>query len=143
MEIITYSDYYRDDLIFMVLEAKNALGRIPSLNEDLLDITHNYIEKNDNYYLVIENNRVIASCGYHMIGENNAKLQRFYVKHNFKNKGIGTLLYLHIEKHLKSIGFKEIVVHLGEPKSQWFESYAFYTKQGFEEVAVRIMRKKI
>lgn len=38
MKIIEYSDQYRDDMIFMVLEAKNTLGRIPHLNEDLLDI---------------------------------------------------------------------------------------------------------
>ena len=36
---------YRDDLIFMVLEVKNALGRIPGLNEDLLDIHKNYFDK--------------------------------------------------------------------------------------------------
>lgn len=28
----------------MVLSAKNALGRIPKLNEDLLDIRKNYLE---------------------------------------------------------------------------------------------------
>ena len=27
IKIIEYSDQYRDDMIFMVLEAKNALGR--------------------------------------------------------------------------------------------------------------------
>ncbi len=29
-------------LIFMVLEAKNALNRIPTLNDDLLDIDGHY-----------------------------------------------------------------------------------------------------
>ncbi len=38
MEIKLYEDRYRDDMIFMVLQAKDALGRIPSINEDLLDI---------------------------------------------------------------------------------------------------------
>lgn len=38
MKIMPFESEYRDDLIFMVLEAKNALGRIPGLNEDLLDI---------------------------------------------------------------------------------------------------------
>ena len=42
MKIIEYSSQYRDDMIFMVLEAKNALGRIPHLNEDLLDIQGHY-----------------------------------------------------------------------------------------------------
>lgn len=45
MKIIEYKDNYRDDLIFMVLEAKNALGsleRIPSINSDLLTIETSY-----------------------------------------------------------------------------------------------------
>ncbi len=38
MIIKRFEQKYRDDTIFMVLEAKNALGRVPRLNEDLLDI---------------------------------------------------------------------------------------------------------
>ena len=32
MEIKLYEDRYRDDMIFMVLQVKDALGRIPSIN---------------------------------------------------------------------------------------------------------------
>ena len=38
MKIIPFEESYRDDLIFMILQAKDALGRKPGLNEDLLDI---------------------------------------------------------------------------------------------------------
>ena len=38
MQIKPFENRYRDDLIFMVLEAKDALGRKPRINEDLLDI---------------------------------------------------------------------------------------------------------
>ena len=44
MKIIKFEEIYRDDMIFMILEAKNALGRVPGLNEDLLDIKRNYIQ---------------------------------------------------------------------------------------------------
>ena len=40
MVIKEFEQVYRDDLIFMVLQAKDALGRKPGLNEDLLDIRH-------------------------------------------------------------------------------------------------------
>lgn len=43
MKIIAYEDNYRDDLIFMILEAKNALRRVSGLNSDLLDIKKNYM----------------------------------------------------------------------------------------------------
>ena len=45
MKIINFEEKYRDDMIFMVLSAKNALGRVPKLNEDLLDIKKNYFDK--------------------------------------------------------------------------------------------------
>lgn len=44
MKIIKYEEKYRDDMIFMILEAKNTLGRVPGLNEDLLDIQKNYLK---------------------------------------------------------------------------------------------------
>ena len=34
MKIIEFEDKYRDDMIYMVLDAKNALGRVPRLNEE-------------------------------------------------------------------------------------------------------------
>ena len=62
MKIIEYSDQYRDDMIFMVLEAKNALGRIPHLNEDLLDIQGNYLNKGDPFYLALS--KVVSSAAW-------------------------------------------------------------------------------
>ena len=44
-KIVQYKDDYRDDMIFMVLSAKDALKKIPSINPDLLDILTNYIDK--------------------------------------------------------------------------------------------------
>ncbi len=34
MIIKQFEPRYRDDMIFMILEAKNAFGRVPGLNED-------------------------------------------------------------------------------------------------------------
>ena len=65
MKIIKYEEKYRDDMIFMILEAKNALGRVPGLNEDLLDVRKNYLEVGDMFWLAIDDNdRVIGSIGY-------------------------------------------------------------------------------
>lgn len=52
--IIPYDEKYRNDMIFMVLEAKDALGRIPRLNEELLDVQKNYIDTGDMFWLAID-----------------------------------------------------------------------------------------
>ena len=35
MIIKKFEPKYRDDLIYMILEAKNALGRVPGLNQQM------------------------------------------------------------------------------------------------------------
>ena len=65
MRIIPFENQYRDDMIFMIMEAKNALGRLPTLNEDLLDIHANYLDSGDMFWLALdENDRVIGCIGY-------------------------------------------------------------------------------
>mgnify|MGYP000989283987 CR=1 FL=1 len=54
MKIITFEEKYRDDLIFMILEAKDALGRVPGLNEDLLDIQKSYMYKGGMFWIARE-----------------------------------------------------------------------------------------
>lgn len=103
MKIITYEEKYRDDLIFMVLEAKNALGRVPGLNEDLLDIKSTYFDTGGTFLLAIdENDRVVGSIGYKPI-ENTSEvwIHRLYVKYNLKHHGIGTELLKNCGKSFK------------------------------------------
>ena len=63
MEIKLYEDRYRDDMIFMVLQAKDALGRIPSINEDLLDIKKNYFDRGDMFWIAADDNDRVIGCG--------------------------------------------------------------------------------
>lgn len=62
LKIIAYENRHRDDLFFMILEAKNALGRVPRMNSDLLDIKKNYMENGDMFWLAVdEHDRVIGT----------------------------------------------------------------------------------
>lgn len=94
MKIIKYEEKYRDDMIFMILEAKNALGRVPGLNEDLLDVRKNYLEVGDMFWLAIDDNdRVIGRIGYNSIKDTDEVwLHRLFVKYNLKRQGIGSAL---------------------------------------------------
>ena len=143
MKIILFENRYRDDLIFMILEAKNALGRVPGLNEDLLDIQKNYVDEGGRFWIAIDDNdRVIGSVGVKPI-ENSTEcyIHRLFVKYNIKHKGIGTKLLNTAEEYAKSCGKTATVVHLGMPKEQWFESWQFYPKNGYVEYESSIMKK--
>ena len=145
MTVKPFEARYRDDLIFMVLEAKDALGRAPRLNEDLLDIQANYFDRGDEFFIVLdERDRVIGCAGYSRIeGTDEAFIHRLYVKAALKRQGIGTLLLKTVEGAMKAQGITVSRVHLGEPRGQWFESYAFYPKHGYTEYAPRYMMKRL
>ena len=142
MKIIEFQKKYRDDMIFMVLEAKNALGRIPHLNEDLLDITNHYFLRGDKFWLALDDNdRVIGCIGYNRYSSDTAKLHRLYVKYNLKRQGIGSALLKTAEQNIKEVGYKYSIVHLGG--KEYFESKQFYPKHGYTEYDYGLMRKEL
>ena len=66
MEIKIYEDTYRDDMISMVLQAKAALGRPSSINEDLLDIKANYFQRGDMFWVAVDDDDRVdgyVECG--------------------------------------------------------------------------------
>ena len=141
--IIPYEESYRDDMIFMVLSAKNALGRVPRLNVDLLSVKESYFDKGDCFWLALdETDRVVGCVGYSSVEDSTEVfLHRLFVKPELKRRGIGSALLETAEAHLKAAGKTAVCIHLGEPKEMWFESYAFYPKHGYTEYAPRYMRK--
>lgn len=144
MEIIPFEEKYRDDMIFMVLSAKDALGRVPGINEDLLDVRRCYLDKGDMFWLALDAGRVVGCVGYNSIpGTTETVLHRLYIKPTLKRRGIGTALLRTAEDYMRKLGKTAVRVHLGAPREQWFESYAFYPKNGFVEYAPRYMRKEL
>lgn len=145
MTIKLFEAPYRDDLIFMVLQAKDALGRKPSINEDLLDIQSSYFDRGDKFWIAIDtSDRVIGCVGFNRIpNTTEAFLHRLYVKPSEKHKGIGTALLRTAEREMFDQGITVSHVHLGAPKEQWFESYSFYPKHGYREYEPRYMKKEL
>lgn len=144
MKIIKFEPEYRDDLIFMILEAKNALGRVPGINEDLLDIKKNYFDVGGMFWIALdENDRVIGSVGYSPInGSGEAWLHRLFVKFNRKREGIGSCLLKTAEEYARADGKSVLRVHLGE-RTDWYESYSFYPKHGYAEYEPSYMQKDL
>ena len=145
VSIIPYDERYRDDMIFVVLSAKDALGRVPRLNADLLDVQANYLDKGDGFWLALDGNgRVIGCVGYSRIpGGDEAFLHRLFVKPALKRRGVGSALLEAAEAAMRAAGIRVARVHLGEPRAQWFESYAFYPKHGYIEDGYRTMYKPL
>ena len=121
MVIKPYEAQYRDDLIFMVLQAKDALGRKPTINDDLLDIRANYLDRGDGFWIAIDgDDRVIGCIGFSKTADpTQAYLHRLFVKASEKRKGIGSLLLETAENAMRQQGITLALVHMGTPKEQW------------------------
>ena len=105
----------------MVLSAKNALGRVPRLNEDLLDIKTNYFDKGHPFWIALdEYDRVVGCIGTKCDADGNLFLSHLYVKFDFKRHGIGSKLLEIAEESAKERGYKEVHVHLGK---EYLESH--------------------
>ena len=131
MEIKLFEQKYRDDMLFMILEAKNALGRIPHIDEDLLDIFSNYIATGNMFWIAIDDNdRVIGTIGIKIISENEMWLKRLYVKSIMKRQGIGKKLYIKAEEFAKQKGINTIYTRFS---ADYVEAQRFYPAIGFTE----------
>ena len=139
--IVRYDDCYRDDMIFMVLSAKDALGKIPSINPDLFDIKSNYLDKGDMFWVALNGPRVIGCVGYETIKPLEARVHRLYIKPELKRQGIGSALMQTLEKHIREKGYQKVSIHLGDEK--YWESKLFYKAKGFIETEPNIMEREL
>ena len=129
--IIPFQLKCRDDAIFCVLSAKDALGRIPSINEDMLDIKKNYLDNNDMFWVALDdNNRVVGTIGTKTVSPSDMWLKRLFVKPLLKRSGIGSLLLSTAENYDRSKGV--IVIHTSFSDDN-YEASVFYPEKGFVE----------
>lgn len=86
MRIIPF-DKKRDDMIFMVLEAKSALGRVSRINDDLPDIQQSCIDKGDMFWLAVDDSSCVIGCiRYSWDSADSAQLRRLYEKRPAKHR---------------------------------------------------------
>lgn len=141
LRIISFEEKYRDDLIYMVLSAKNALGRVPRLNEDFLHISKSYFELGHPFWIALDEfDRVIGCIGTRCDEEGKLFLSHLYVKFDCKRHGIGSQLLQLAEDSAKERGYQEVHVHLGK---EYLESHYFYPKHGYVEYQEWYMKKSL
>ena len=130
-KVIKYSQEYRDDMLFCYLSAKDALGVIPRLRDDILDIQKYYFDKNEMFWIAVnDDNRVVGMIGTDTISETDMWLKRLFVKPEMKRNGIaGALLDTAVE-YAKSKGITVIHTRFSD---NYIEAFHFYTAKGFLE----------
>ena len=121
-------------MFFCYLSAKDALGVIPRLRDDLLDIPNipkYYFDKNDMFWIAVsDDNRVIGMIGTNTVSETDIWLKRLFVKPEMKRNGIAGALLSVVEKYAKSKGVLSIHTRFS---NDYIEASCFYPSKGFIE----------
>lgn len=142
--IVIYNDVYREEMISMIKEAGRSLGLDSKIRDDLYDITKNYLQKGDSFFLALQKEEVVGCLGFSRIpNTQEAFLHPFYIKASLKRQGIGSELLAFVEGKMRRENIKTAKVHLGGERDIWFESYNFYPKHGYVEYEPRYMLKPL
>ena len=130
-KIIPFQRKYRDDAIFCILNAKDALSRVPDLNEDLLDVQASYFDKGDMFWIALDiSDRVVGTIGTNTTSKTDMWLKRLFIKPEMKRQGIGSALLATAEAYAKSKGVQLIHTRFAD---DFIEASYFYPSKGFVE----------
>jgi N-acetylglutamate synthase-like GNAT family acetyltransferase len=101
---------------------------------DLLTITKSYIETNNVYKLLIEN-QTIGYYSYIILDETKTQLDNLFVLPKYIGKGYGKCLMEDFLKRIKQTACKKIIVESEPNAEKFYESFGFI-KTGQIETAI-------
>ncbi|MCD7821844.1 MAG: GNAT family N-acetyltransferase [Clostridiales bacterium] len=133
------STQYQQQTIDLILHIQNDEAKIAlPLEEqpDLLDIPRCYEQKGGGFWLAVENGEVIGTFAFMNYGGGNAVLKKFFVRADWRSKGVGLALYETVLAHLREHGYR---LALLDTPAVAVASHRFYERAGF----VRITKEQL
>ena len=136
MKIEAYKNKYKEEVIFLILDIQNNEAKISlSLEEqsDLNDIEHCYQAKGGEFWVALDEGKVIGTLGIMMRENHYAVMKKFFVKVEYRSKKVGLELYRQLIYFAKDAGVKHIIL---DTPSVAKASHKFYEKAGFYKTDV-------
>ena len=136
MEIKTYSENYKVEIISLILEIQNDEAGINlSLQEqpDLLDISQSYQRNGGEFWIALNDNKIIGTIGLMKKEQQCAILKKFFVKKEFRSQKVGLALYNELLTFAKSLDVQHIIL---DTPSVALASHKFYQKAGFRRINI-------
>lgn len=134
MEIIQYSNEYKDEVIALILDIQNNEAKIGlSLEEqpDLLDIESAYIAEGGNFWIAIDKGDVVGTIALMKFNSEWSVLKKFFVQMDYRSKKVGLALYEQLLGYAKTKGVKHIIL---DTPSVAGKSHKFYERAGFKQI---------
>ena len=141
MKIAVFNNKYTEEIIDLVLLCQND-GTRPIVGVetqlDLLNIQSEYIDRGGNFWVALENDKVIGTIALYPYSDKIGILKKFFVNEQYRGypNYLGQKLYATLLEYIKSNSFKTII--LDTPKNTK-RAHKFYQKAGFKQIAYEKM----
>ena len=136
IEIRTYSDEDREEVIRLVLHCQND-GARPSVSVDdqpeLRRIPEKYMDGGGNFWVAKDNGKTAGSIGLMKFGDGTAVLKKFFVYEPYRGAPchLGRQLYGTLLDYARTHGVKQLI--LDTPKNT-DRAHKFYERAGFTKI---------
>jgi ribosomal protein S18 acetylase RimI-like enzyme len=133
VEIMQYSDEYKDEVVKLIFEiSENELRhRSRSGRPDLQKIKEVYQKNKGNFWVALEESKVVGTIALKDMGDNRGDLWRFYVRKDLRMMGVGQRLFATLMDFAKQNGYKEIFLSTHHDQEA---ANKFYLKHGFKRI---------
>lgn len=131
IKIIEYNSSYSKETYDHVMDIKvNELGWKKDAT-DLFDIEKIYLHRNGNFWIALDDHKVVGTIAIEDMGNNQGYLKRMYIKKEYRGTGMSSELLESLLKHAKSKNFKEVFLATTDNAQR---AIAFYEKSGFKRI---------
>ncbi len=137
MKITTFDSKYTKGIIDLVLSCQND-GSRPLIGvesqPDLLNIQSEYIEKGGNFWVALENDKIIGTIAFCPYSNNIGILKKFFVDKKYRGypNYLGQKLYAILLEYVKSNNFDTIIL---DTPNNTTRAHKFYQKAGFKQIS--------
>lgn len=134
MEIITYREKYKQQVIELILHIQNDEAKISlSLEEqpDLLDIPGYYEKDGGEFWLAVEGDMVVGTLALMNKGNGNGVLKKGFVNREYRKHGILTALYQTLLEYAKKNNMKQLMF---DTPSVATNCHRFFEREGYVRI---------
>jgi len=136
MKISVFNNKYTQEVIDLVLSCQND-GTRPIIGiktqQDLLNIQSEYIDRGGNFWIALNNDKVVGTIAFYPYSNKIGILKKFFVDEKYRGypNYLGQKLYAILLEYVKSNNFNTII--LDTPKNTK-RAHKFYKKAGFKQL---------
>lgn len=133
MKIIEFDPKYTQEIYDFVMSVKSNEIGWKSEPEDLHDISNFYLKDGGNFWLALEDEKIVGTLALKNMGENRGYLERMFLAKEQRGTGLAQKMLKLLLDRAKEAGINEI--YLATTTTPVTErAIAFYKKMGFVQI---------